>query len=167
MSGALLEGRLGRRGISAAQVLTIGLTVLAAASALLLAMTVAGWAQPAMVAALLMAVALAFGMTMPNIMNATMQPLPDIAGAVGAAAGSIQLTAGAVSSGLVAVLFDGRSALSMAGVMATSSMLALVAYWLLARPAEGRIHLQAVEAPAAIEGGAHSQGCAIPLQKVR
>ena len=165
MSGALLEGRLGRRGISAGLVLRIGLTVLAAASALLLAMTVAGWAQPAVVAALLMAVALAFGMTMPNIMNATMQPLPDIAGAVGAAAGSIQLTAGAASSGLVAVLFDGRSALSMATVMATSSMLALVAYWLLARPAERRVHSQALEAPAAIEGAANAQDRAFPWRK--
>ena len=156
MSGALLEGRLGRRGISAAQVLTIGLTVLAAASALLLAITVSGRAQPAVVAGLLMAVALAFGMTMPNIMNATMQPLPDIAGAVGAAAGSIQMTAGAASSGLVALLFDGRSALSMAAVMAACSLLALIAYCLLARPAERRIHSLAVEAPAAIEGAAHS-----------
>ena len=156
MSGALLEGRLGRRGISAAQVLTIGLTLLAAASATLLAMTMAGWAQPALVAALLMAAALAFGMTMPNIMNATMQPLPDIAGAVGAAAGSIQLTAGAASSGLVAVLFDGRSALSMAAVMAISSALALTAYCLLARPAERRTYSQAVEAPAAIVGATHS-----------
>jgi MFS transporter, DHA1 family, multidrug resistance protein len=152
MGGALLDGRLGRRGISAARVLTIGLTLLAAASATLLAMTVAGWAQPALVAALLMAVALAFGMTMPNIMNATMQPLPDIAGAVGAAAGSIQMTAGAASSGLVAVLFDGRSALSMAAVMAACSLLALIAHCLLARPAERRIHSRAVRAPAAIEG---------------
>jgi MFS transporter, DHA1 family, multidrug resistance protein len=156
MSGALLDGRLGRRGISAAQVLTIGLTVLAAAAAGLLAITVGGWAQPALVAMLLMAVALAFGITMPNIMNATMQPLPDIAGAVGAAAGCIQLTAGAASSGLVAVLFDGRSALSMAAVMATSSLLSLIAYCLLARPAERRIHSQPVESPAAIEGAAHS-----------
>ena len=138
MSGALLDGRLGRRGISAAKVLTIGLTVLAAASVTLLAITVAGWAQPTLVAALLMAVALAFAMTMPNIMNATLQPFPDIAGAVGAAAGSIQLTAGAAASGLVAVLFDGRSALSMAAVMAASSLLALIAYRLLARPAERR-----------------------------
>jgi DHA1 family bicyclomycin/chloramphenicol resistance-like MFS transporter len=101
-----------------------------------------------------MAVALAFGMTMPNIMNATMRPLPDIAGTVGAATGSIQMTAGAASSGLVAVLFDGHSALSMAAVMATSSLLALIAYCLLARPAERRIHSQAVEAPAMIEGAA-------------
>jgi MFS transporter, DHA1 family, multidrug resistance protein len=156
MSGALLDGRLGRRGMSAAGVLTIGLTVLAAASAMLLAVTVAGWAQPALVAMLLMAVALAFGMTMPNIMNATMQPLPDIAGAVGAAAGSIQMTAGAASSGLVAMLFDGRSALSMAAVMTASSMLALVVYRLFARPAEHRVHSRAVNTSAAIQGAARS-----------
>jgi DHA1 family bicyclomycin/chloramphenicol resistance-like MFS transporter len=89
-------------------------------------------------------------MTMPNIMNATMQPLPEIAGAVGAAAQSIQITAGAVSSGLVAALFDGRSALSMAAMMAACSLLALMAYFLLARPAERRIHLQAVGASTAI-----------------
>jgi DHA1 family bicyclomycin/chloramphenicol resistance-like MFS transporter len=76
---------------------------------------------------------------MPNIVNATMQPLPEIAGAVGAAAGSIQMTAGAASSGLVAAFFDGRSALSMAAVMAACSLVALGAYCLLARPAERRI----------------------------
>jgi MFS transporter, DHA1 family, multidrug resistance protein len=156
MCGALLDGRFGRRGISAALVLTIGLALLAAAAATLLATTLVGWTPPALVAALLMTVALAFGMTMPNIMNATMQPLPDIAGAVGAAAGSIQMTTGAASSGLVAVFFDGRSAFSMAAVMATCSLLALIAYCLLARPAERRIHSQPVQAPAAIEGATHS-----------
>ena len=153
MSGALLDGRL---EMSSAQVLTIGLALLAAAAATLLAMTLAGWTPSLLVAALLMAVALAFGMTMPNVMNATMQPLPEIAGAVSATAGSIQMTAGAVSSGLVAVLFDGRSALSMAAVMAACSLLALIAYWLLARPAERRIHSQGAEVPAAIEGATHS-----------
>jgi DHA1 family bicyclomycin/chloramphenicol resistance-like MFS transporter len=139
MGGALLDGCLGQRGISATLVLTTGLALLTAASAILLAVTVAGWTLPALVAVLLMAVALAFGMTMPNIMNATMRPLPEIAGAVGAAAGSIQMTAGAASSGLVAALFDGRSALSMTAVMAACSLLALIAYCLLARPAERRI----------------------------
>lgn len=140
MSGALLDGRFGRRGIPPAQVVTIGLALLAAAASTLLAMTLGGWTSPALVAVLLMAVALAFGMTMPNVLNATMQPLPEIAGAVGAAAGSIQMIAGAVSSGLVAVLFDGRSTLSMTAVMSAFSLLALIAYWLLARPAERRIN---------------------------
>jgi DHA1 family bicyclomycin/chloramphenicol resistance-like MFS transporter len=166
MSGALLDGRLGRLGISAARVLTLGLTILAAASATLLAMTVAGWAQPAIVAALLMAVALALGMTMPNIMNATMQPLPNIAGAVGAPAGSIQMTAGAASSGLVAVLFDGRSALSMAAVVAACSLLALIAYYLLARPAERHIYSRAAKEPAAIEDNHALVGLRRPAARV-
>jgi MFS transporter, DHA1 family, multidrug resistance protein len=54
----------------------------------------------------------------------------------------------------VAVLFDGRSALSMAAVMAACSLLALIAYRLLARPAERRIHSRAVGAPAGLEGAA-------------
>jgi MFS transporter, DHA1 family, multidrug resistance protein len=147
MGGALLDGHLGRRGILASLVLTIGLTLSAGAAATLLVMTVAGWTQPTVVAALLMAVALAFGMTMPNIMNAMMQPLPEIAGAVGGAAGSIQMTAGAAASGLVAALFDGRSALSMAAVMVACSLFALIAYCLLAGPAERRIHSQAARRP--------------------
>lgn len=135
MCGAFLDGRLGRRGVTSAGVLTIRLTLLFSTASALLAMTVAGWAPPVLLAALLMAVALAFGLSMPNIMNATMQPLPDIAGAVGAAAGSIQMTAGAIASGLVATLCDGRSPLSMTAVMAASSLLALMVYLLFARPA--------------------------------
>ena len=151
MTGALLDGRAGRRGISPAQMLGSGLTLMTAASSALLVMTLAGWTPTSLVALLLMAVALAFGMTMPNAMNATMRPLPDIAGTVGAAAGCIQLTAGAVASGLVSMWFDGKSALSMAAVMAACSLLAVMAYWLLARPAERRIHLPKMKVPAAIE----------------
>jgi MFS transporter, DHA1 family, multidrug resistance protein len=161
MSGALLDGHLGRRGISAARVLTIGLALLAAGSATLLATTLAGWTHPALVAVILMTVALSFGVTMPNIINATMRPLPDVAGVVGAVAGSIQMTAGATSSGLVAALFDGRSALSMGSVMAASSLLALIAYRLRARRTERRICPHAVEvgvvAPQAIERAARAR----------
>ncbi|VIO77725.1 multidrug effflux MFS transporter [Bradyrhizobium ivorense] len=140
MCGAFLDSRLGRRGIAPTTVLTIGLVLLFTVTSALLAMTLAHWTPPALLAALLMAVALAFGLSMPNIMNATMQPLPDIAGAVGAAAGSIQMTSGAIASGLVATLFDGHSALSMTAVMAAASLLALLLYLLFARPAVRRLH---------------------------
>jgi DHA1 family bicyclomycin/chloramphenicol resistance-like MFS transporter len=62
--------------------------------------------------------------------------LPEIAGAAGAAMGSIQMAMGAAASGLVATLYDGHSALSMTALMALFSALALAAYLLLARPAE-------------------------------
>jgi MFS transporter, DHA1 family, multidrug resistance protein len=64
-----------------------------------------------------------------------MQPRPQIAGAAGATTGFVQMTIGAVSSGLVATLYNGHSALSMTALMALCSVLALVSYLLLARPA--------------------------------
>ncbi|WP_441235144.1 multidrug effflux MFS transporter [Bradyrhizobium sp. 930_D9_N1_4] len=135
MCGAFLDGQLGRRGVAPTEVLTVGLVLLFAASSAMLVTTLAGWSPPALVAALLMVVALAFGLSMPNLMNATMQPLPDIAGAVSAVAGTVQLTSGAIASGVVALLFDGRTALSMADVMAATSLLALTLYLRFARPA--------------------------------
>lgn len=60
MSGALLDGRLGHRGIAAATVLGMGLALLAAAAFTLLTMALAGWTPPMLVAALLLAVGLAF-----------------------------------------------------------------------------------------------------------
>lgn len=138
MCGAILDGRLGRRGTASADVLATGLKLMTSASILLLAITLAGWASPALVAALLIVVALGFGLSIPNVVNATMAPLPDIAGAVSAAATSIQLIAGAASSGLVSVLFDGRSALSMTAMMALCSILGLGTYLLIARRTKHR-----------------------------
>lgn len=150
MVGAFLDGQLGRRGVESARMLTTGLTLSAAASTALLAMTLAGWMPTSLVVALLMAVALGFGFSVPNVMSATMQRLPEIAGAVSAAAGSIQLTAGAISSGLVALRFDGRTALSMTAVMAATSLLALVLYLLVARPAERRLPSQTIDPGVAV-----------------
>lgn len=138
MIGAFLDGRLGRRGVAPADVLTVGLVLLFVGSGTMLVTTLAGLSAPALVTALLMVVALAFGLSMPNLMNATMQPLPDIAGAVSAAAGTVQMSSGAIASGLVALLFDGRSALSMAAVMAATTLLALTLYLRFARSAGRR-----------------------------
>lgn len=156
MGGALLDGQLGRRGASSARMLATGLTLSAAASVALLAMTLAGWMPTALVVTLLMEVALGFGLSLPNVMSATMQRLPEIAGAVSAAAGSIQLTAGAIASGLVAVRFDGRTALSMTAVMAAAALLALVLHLLVARPAERRLESLTIEPGVAIRSPRNS-----------
>jgi DHA1 family bicyclomycin/chloramphenicol resistance-like MFS transporter len=139
MAGAFLDRRLAAWNFSPAHVLVMGLTVSAAASGLFLATTLVGWVPLPLVVSLLVAVAVSFGLSIPNAISAAMHPLPQIAGAVGAVSGSIQLMAGAVSSGLVACLYDGRSALSMAAVMTPCSLLALASYLLIARPAERRV----------------------------
>jgi DHA1 family bicyclomycin/chloramphenicol resistance-like MFS transporter len=113
-----------------------GLVLAAASTTVLLAMTLAGWMPLAFVIPLLVLGSLAFGLIAPDAMLGAMQPLPEIAGAAGVATGCIQMTMGAVAGGLVAALFDGHSALSMTALMALCSLLALVSYLLVARPAE-------------------------------
>lgn len=159
MAGAFLDRRLAARNVSPAYVLMMGLTVSAAASWLLLATTLVGWLPLPLVVSLLVAVGLAFGLSIPNAMNATMHPLPQIDGAVAAVSGSIQMMTGAVSSGLVAFLYDGRSALSMTAVMTLCSLLALASYLLIARPAERRVSEVSVM-PALGENISSSAGCA-------
>jgi DHA1 family bicyclomycin/chloramphenicol resistance-like MFS transporter len=158
MAGAFLDRRLAAWNVSPAHVLMMGLTVSAAASGLFLATTLVGWVPLPLVVSLLVAVALAFGLSIPNAINATMHPLPQIAGAVGAVSGSIQMMTGAVSGGLVAFLYDGRSALSMTAVMTLCSLLALASYLLIARPAERRV--SQVSVMPALGENTSSVGCA-------
>jgi DHA1 family bicyclomycin/chloramphenicol resistance-like MFS transporter len=136
IGGALLDGRLSAWGVAPGYPLTIGLALLVVSATLLLVMTLAGWMPLPLVISLFIVVAFAFGMIAPNATHGAMQPLPQIAGAVGAASGCILTVAGAISSALVAILFDGHSALSMTAVMALCALLAMVSYLLIARRAE-------------------------------
>jgi DHA1 family bicyclomycin/chloramphenicol resistance-like MFS transporter len=136
MAGAFLNSRLSARGVLPVYPLTVGLVLASVSTMLLLAMTLVDWMPLPLVISLLVLGNLAFGLIAPNAMQGAMQPLPQIAGATGAATGCIQMTMGAVVSGLVAAFYDGHSALSMTAFMALCSLLALVSYLLLARPAE-------------------------------
>ena len=136
MGGAFLNGRLNARGVPPDYPLIAGLVLAAVSTTVLLGMTLADWMPLSLVISLLVLGTLAFGLIAPNAMQGAMQPLPQIAGAVGAATGCIQMMIGAVASALVVALYDGRSALSMTALMALCSLLALVSYLMLARPAE-------------------------------
>jgi len=136
MAGALLNGRLSTLGVAPGYPLTIGLVLAVVAAMLLLTMTLADWMPLAIVISLLILATFAFGLIAPNAMQGAMQPLPQIAGAAGAATGCIQMATGAVVSGLVATLYDEHSARSMTALMAVCSLVALISYLLLARPAE-------------------------------
>ena len=136
MAGAFLNGRLSARGVVPGYPLTIGLALAVVTATALLMMTLADWMPLAPVISLLVLSNFAFGLIAPNAMQGAMQPLPQVAGAAGAATGCIQMTTGAVVSGLVAMLYDEHSALSMTALMAVCSLVALASYLLLARPAE-------------------------------
>jgi DHA1 family bicyclomycin/chloramphenicol resistance-like MFS transporter len=136
MAGALLNGRFSTEGAAPCYPLTTGLVLAVVAAMSLLTMTLADWMPLAIVISLLILATFAFGLIAPNAMQGAMQPLPQIAGAAGAATGCIQMATGAVVSGLVATLYDEHSALSMTALMAVCSLVALISYLLLARPAE-------------------------------
>lgn len=136
MAGSFLSSRLNSFGIAPSFPLTFGLALATMVTMLLLLMTLAGWMPLPVVIPLLVLGNLAFGLIMPNAIERAMQPLPEIAGAAGAAMGCIQMAVGAAASGLVATLYDGHSALSMTALMALFSVFALAAYVGLARPAE-------------------------------
>jgi DHA1 family bicyclomycin/chloramphenicol resistance-like MFS transporter len=134
MGGSFLSTRLNVMGVAPGYLLTFGLAVATTATILLLVMTLAGWMKLPVVIPLLVLCNLAFGLIMPNAIERAMQPLPEIAGAAGAAMGCIQMAIGAAASGLVATFYDGHSALSMTALMALFSVLALAAYLGLAAP---------------------------------
>jgi len=81
-------------------------------------------------------VALSFGLISPNAMNGALRPMPDIAGSISAVMAFVQMIAAASSSALVAALFDGHSALSMAVVMLSFCLLAVASYVGVVGPAK-------------------------------
>ena len=139
MAGTWLNGRLSASGaLPGERVLAGGLALANVTATLLLALTLGGGASLALIVPVVMVGCFAFGLIAPNAVHAAMQPMPEIAGAVGAVVGTAQMVAGAAVSALVAGLDDGRSALAMTGTMALCSLAASAAYLLVTRRA-GRL----------------------------
>ena len=140
MAGAFLDGRLNARGVPSHYSLSIGFGIQALASSVLLAMTLLGWTPTTVVISLFVAVTFSGGIGAPALMQGALQQLPEMAGTVSAATNCLIMVSGSLTSALTAVLFDGRTSLSMAGVMEFFSLLALLFFGM----AIGRARQQAV-----------------------
>ncbi|MFH0300655.1 multidrug effflux MFS transporter [Bradyrhizobium sp. 31Argb] len=140
MAGAFLDGRLNARGVPSHYSLSIGFSIQALTSSVLLAMTLLNWTPTTIVILLFVAVVFSGGIGAPGLMQGALQALPEMAGTVSAAVNCLIMISGALSSALTAVLFDGRTALSMAGVMEFCALLALLFFAM----AIGRTRQQAV-----------------------
>lgn len=128
IGGAFLDGRLSVRGISPRYPLSIGLLIVTLASSAFLLMALIGWVPVAVAVSLFAAVTFSGGMIAPGLMQGALQQMPELAGTVSAASNCLLMTAGSLSSALTAVLFDGRTALSMAGIMTFCSFLSLISF---------------------------------------
>jgi DHA1 family bicyclomycin/chloramphenicol resistance-like MFS transporter len=136
MIGTLVNKRLDRWGVSPGQMIAIGLALSTVLATSLLVMAIAGGKSIAVVVSVMIGVALSFGLISPNAMNGALRPMPDIAGSISAVMAFVQMIAAASSSALVAALFDGHSALSMAVVMLSFCLLAVASYVGVVGPAK-------------------------------
>jgi DHA1 family bicyclomycin/chloramphenicol resistance-like MFS transporter len=128
MGGAYLNSHLGRLGVSAGRTIVLAITLATFVAAILFISALARSSSPVPVVAAMVGVALSFGLISPNAVHAALQPMPEVAGSASAVAILLQTAVAAVSSDLVARLFDGRTALSMAGVMLAFSLAAAGIY---------------------------------------
>ncbi|GJD51301.1 Bicyclomycin resistance protein [Methylobacterium crusticola] len=136
MGGAYLNGRLSGLGLSVGRATALGLALATLVAVILLVAALTKSSSPVPVVFAMVGVALAFGLISPNAMHAAIHPMPEIAGSASTVAILLQTAVAAVSSDLVARLFDGHTVLSMAGVMLGFCIIAAGFHGGLARPAE-------------------------------
>ncbi len=138
IAGTRVSRKLSRWGLSPAQVIATGLALSTILAASLLLMALAGGTSAVVVALVMVGVALSFGLISPHATNEALRQLPEIVGSISAARAFVQMISAASSSAMVAALFDGHSAFSMAIVMFAFCLLAIAAYVGIVRPTEGR-----------------------------
>lgn len=139
MTSVMLNGRLSLWGVAPAYPLRVGIGIALSSATLLVAVLVAGWMWVPGLIAILVLSATGFGLIAPNAIHAALQPLPHHAGAVSAMTAFVQVLAQSASSAFVFAL-DGRApGLSMAVSMTSWSVVGLIAYLRLVRPAENSL----------------------------
>ncbi|WP_267427951.1 multidrug effflux MFS transporter [Methylobacterium sp. GC_Met_2] len=135
MAGAALNGRLAARGINSHRVIGAGLAGATLLAAMLLVDALVFTPSGVPVIAAMAGMGLAFGLVSPNAIHGATEAAPEAAGTAGAIVFCLQMIGAAIASDLVARLFDGRSALSMAAVMLGGCLAAIAAFAGLVRPA--------------------------------
>jgi DHA1 family bicyclomycin/chloramphenicol resistance-like MFS transporter len=135
MIGAGVNRRLLAR-VASAQLLRIGLWVVAGSGALLAAAALAGGGLAALFAPLLVFF-FGLGLVNPNATAAALEPMPHVAGVASSVLGVFQMVGGAVAGWAVSRLYD-HSARPMALAVALLGAVALLVHAALAKPAKRR-----------------------------
>jgi DHA1 family bicyclomycin/chloramphenicol resistance-like MFS transporter len=138
LTGSWINGRISARGIAPRLPLAISLAVSLAATVGLVLVTLLGVASLATLMPLLVAHMLCRGVVGPNATHGALEPMGEMAGLASAVLGFLMMTVGAISSGLMALLYPPLGPAAMALTMAGFAGLALLA-WLVAEwPRGGR-----------------------------
>jgi DHA1 family bicyclomycin/chloramphenicol resistance-like MFS transporter len=140
MVGSFSNARLTRRGVSHERLVTTGLTTIVITTTTLVLLTLAGLLTVWPMIALIATGNIAHGIVRPNTAQGALEPMPEIVGVASALLGGLQMIVGATASAVAAALFNGRSAIAMAGTMLFCATGAWLVYLFIARPAERRLH---------------------------
>jgi DHA1 family bicyclomycin/chloramphenicol resistance-like MFS transporter len=110
------------------QLISMGLAIALVVSATLVLLTVRHALTPFSAAPLLMLNTFSVGIVSPNLIHGILEPVPEIAGVASSLFGSVRMIAGAISSELVAIFYNGTP-IAMTGVMLLFGVSAFV-FWL-------------------------------------
>lgn len=126
--GNLANARLNRRGVAPARLLTLGLSLVAADTLALLAITLAGNTNLSAFLPFLFLCMVGCSMANVNALQLAIEPLSHIAGTASAAVVSSQLAFGALAGWAVAAFYDGRTATSTVATIAFMGLIGLGAF---------------------------------------
>jgi DHA1 family bicyclomycin/chloramphenicol resistance-like MFS transporter len=138
MVGALTNARLARRGVSHSLLIGWGLGAIVSTALLLVLITLAGWLRAWILVPLVVVGFVGHGIVRPNAAQGALEPMASIAGVASAVLSGTQMLIGALAGSLVAMLFDGRSAIAVTGTMSVCAIASAVVYHTVVRPAEAR-----------------------------
>jgi MFS transporter, DHA1 family, multidrug resistance protein len=124
--GALTTGRLSE--IPAKQMISTGLAIGLGTSGMLFLLTIGHGISPISAMPFLMLNTFSIGLVTPNLVHGTMEPVPEIAGVASSLFGSARMIAGAISTELVALWYNGTPT-AMTGAMLLFAAAAL-GFWL-------------------------------------
>ncbi len=134
--GNLVNARLNAMRVPPTVLLGVGLALVAANTAVLLAITWLGWAEVGIFLPFLFLCMVGCAIANTNAVQMAIEPLLHIAGTASAAVVSSQFGFGALAGFLVAAAYDGHSARSTVSVMAAFGLVGLAGF--LMRPNERR-----------------------------
>jgi DHA1 family bicyclomycin/chloramphenicol resistance-like MFS transporter len=139
MIGAFSNARLSGIGVAHSRLIGWGLAMIVATALLLLLLTVAHAIRVWTLVPLAVVGFVGQGIVRPNAVQGALEPLPEIAGVASAVLSALQMLVGAVSSALVAALYDGHSAIAVTAMMALTACASAAVYVLVVRGQEREV----------------------------
>jgi DHA1 family bicyclomycin/chloramphenicol resistance-like MFS transporter len=128
MAGSFLSGQLNARSVPPGKLIGFGLTLAAISAIALVLVSVTHTAQIITLFPLLVINTFCYGLIAPNVMQNSLQSLPEIAGSTAAVVGFLRMLSGALASLMVDFFFDGHTVNVMSEVMSFFAIASLATY---------------------------------------